>query len=63
MASHLLLAMNVHSLCADLAMNMKEERVIKPALNAKQDTSALKVNLFSMFLVNNCLSSISNNYY
>uniref|UniRef100_A0A2P2JA61 Cellulose synthase A catalytic subunit 2 UDP-forming-like n=1 Tax=Rhizophora mucronata TaxID=61149 RepID=A0A2P2JA61_RHIMU len=42
MVSHLLLAMNVHSLCVDLAMSTKEERVIKPALSAKPDTSASK---------------------
>jgi hypothetical protein len=45
MGSHLLLAMNVHSLCVDLAMSMKEERAIKPALNAEPDTSVSKVSL------------------
>ncbi|KAF2293151.1 hypothetical protein GH714_038021 [Hevea brasiliensis] len=42
MESHLLPAMNVLSQCAGLAMSMREEREIKPALSAKPDTSALK---------------------
>lgn len=45
MGSPLLLAMNVPSLFADLAMSMKEEKAINPAHNAKPDTSALKVTL------------------
>lgn len=45
MESHLWLALNVHSLCADLAMSMKEERETKLALSAKPDTSAIKVRL------------------
>lgn len=40
-----MLAMNVPSLFADLAMSMKEEKAINPAHNAKPDTSALKVTL------------------
>jgi len=46
MESHLLPAMNVLSLCAGPAMNMREEREIKLALNAKPDTSASKVRFF-----------------
>ncbi|KAL8160811.1 hypothetical protein V2J09_012300 [Rumex salicifolius] len=37
--SNLLLAMTALSLCVDLVMNMKEEREIKFALNAKPDSS------------------------
>jgi hypothetical protein len=37
--------MNVRSLCVDLAMSMKEEKAIKPALNAEPDTSVSKVSL------------------
>lgn len=47
MGSRLLPAMNVLSLFVDLAMSMKGEREIKLALNAKPDTSALKVILLS----------------
>lgn len=43
MVSRLLPAMNVHSLCVDRAMNMKEGREIKLVLSAKLDTSASKV--------------------
>lgn len=43
MGSHLLLAMNVHSLCADLVMSMKEERATKFVLSVKPDISASKV--------------------
>nr|AFZ78562.1 cellulose synthase [Populus tomentosa] len=42
MESYLLPAMNVLSLSAGPAMNMREEREIKLALNAKPDTSASK---------------------
>lgn len=35
--------MNVHSLCADRATSMKEERVTKFVLSVKQDISASKV--------------------
>lgn len=51
MGSHLLLAMNVHFLFADLAMSMKEERAIKPALSAKPDTSASRVSLFPISIM------------
>ena len=44
MGNHLLLAMNVHSPYADLAMSMKEERGTKLALSAKPDTSASRVS-------------------
>ena len=43
MESHLLLAMNVRFLFVGLAMSMKEEKEIKPALSAKPDTNASKV--------------------
>ncbi|KAG4941059.1 hypothetical protein JHK82_044742 [Glycine max] len=45
MGSHLLIAMNVHSLCADLVMSMKEERATKFFLSVKPDISASKVVL------------------
>lgn len=45
MESPSLPAMNVLSLFADLAMNMREERVIRHVLIAKPDTSATKVPL------------------
>ena len=45
MESHLLRAMNVLSLCVAPAMNMREEREIKLALNARPDTSASKVRV------------------
>lgn len=45
MESLLLLAMNVHSQFADLAMSMKEGKGIKLALSAKLDSSVLKVYL------------------
>ena len=41
--------MNVRSLCVDLAMSMKEEKAIKPALNAEPDTSVSKVSLSLSF--------------
>lgn len=55
MESRLLLATNVHSLFADLAMSMKEEKAIKHALSVKPDTNASKVSfslvaIFSIFL-------------
>jgi hypothetical protein len=37
--------MNVLSLCVAPAMNMREEREIKLALNARPDTSASKVRV------------------
>lgn len=40
MGNNLLLAMNVHSQCADLATSMKEERGTKLVLSAKLNTSA-----------------------
>ena len=43
MESPLLPAMNVLYLCAGPAMNMREERETKLALNVKPDTSASKV--------------------
>lgn len=43
MESSSLPAMNVLSLCAGLAMNMRGERAIRLALSVKPDTSALKV--------------------
>ena len=57
MGSHLLLAMNVLSLCADLAMNMREEKEIKLARNAKPDTSVSKVRyLYSYWSSGNWLN-------
>jgi hypothetical protein len=46
MESSLLPAMNVLSLCAGLAMNMREERAIRLALSVKPDISASKVRDF-----------------
>lgn len=40
-----MLAMNVPSLFADLAMSMKEEKAINHVPNAKPDTRELKVTL------------------
>ena len=40
-----MVAMNVHSLFADLVMNMKEEKEINLALNARLDLSELKVTI------------------
>jgi hypothetical protein len=40
MMNLLLLAMNVHSLCVDPAMSMKEEKGIKLVLTAKLNTNA-----------------------
>ena len=57
MGSHLWPVMNVHSLSADHVMSMKEERVIKLALNAKPDTSASKVKALFHFLVDFVLFS------
>lgn len=49
MESSLLPAMNVLSLCAGLAMNMREERVIRLALSVKPDISASKVRYIYIF--------------
>ena len=46
MGSLLLLAMNVPSLFADLAMSMKEEKAINHAHNVKPDTRELKVTIY-----------------
>ncbi|KAI3719029.1 hypothetical protein L6452_19918 [Arctium lappa] len=43
--SLLLLAMNVHSLFAHIVKNIKEEKEIKLALNARADTSDLEVSI------------------
>lgn len=55
MESHLLLAMNVHSLFAGLAMNMKEERAIRHALSVKPDSNASKVRNESISAVGKAL--------
>ena len=51
--------MNVHSLCADLAMSMKEERVTKFVLSVKRDISASKVKKLqpTFTLISLCLCS------
>ena len=56
MESHLLLAMNVHSLYANLTMSTKEEREIEHVLNGKPYTSTSKVSLPCFYKIVNFVS-------
>jgi hypothetical protein len=60
MASHLLPATNVPFRCAGLAMSMKEEKAIRPALSAKPDSSASKERLSHFWLTS--IGFSSNNF-